>query len=129
MTVDECEALGLTVNKFTPDILQEFQQLKDQNQILKISATSNPVDLTGSVTDDQFVISADVIFRDPEINGIILLGLHHMPGLREKYIDGIVMIAAKIQQTHRNVRYWRNRNGALHPLKVRQTKRSSILFA
>jgi acyl-CoA synthetase (NDP forming) len=95
MTVDECEELGLTVNKFTPDILQEFQQLKDQNQILKISATSNPVDLTGSVTDDQFVISADIMFRDPEINGIILLGLHHMPGLREKYIDGIVMISAR----------------------------------
>jgi acyl-CoA synthetase (NDP forming) len=95
MTVDECEFLGLTVNKFTPEILQEFQQLKDQNQILKISATSNPVDLTGSVTDDQFVISADVMFRDPEINGIILLGLHHMPGLREKYIDGIVMISSR----------------------------------
>jgi acyl-CoA synthetase (NDP forming) len=95
MTVDECEFLGLTVNKFTPDILQEFQQLKDTNQILKISATSNPVDLTGSVTDDQFVISADVMFRDPEINGIILLGLHHMPGLREKYIDGIVMISSR----------------------------------
>jgi len=95
MTVDECEFLGLTVNKFTPDILQEFQQLKDTNQILKISATANPVDLTGSVTDDQFVISADVMFRDPEINGIILLGLHHMPGLREKYIDGIVLIASR----------------------------------
>ena len=95
MTVDECEFLGLTVNKFTPDILEEFQQLKDTNQILKISATSNPVDLTGSVTDDQFVISADLMFRDPEINGIILLGLHHMPGLREKYIDGIVLIASR----------------------------------
>jgi acyl-CoA synthetase (NDP forming) len=95
MTVDACEFLGLTVNKFTPDILQEFEQLKDQNQILKISATSNPVDLTGSVTDDQFVISADIMFRDPEINGIILLGLHHMPGLREKYIDGIVLISSR----------------------------------
>ena len=47
------------------------------------------------MTDDQFVISADLMFRDPEINGIILLGLHHMPGLREKYIDGIVKIASK----------------------------------
>ena len=69
--------------------------LKTQNLILKISATSNPVDLTGSVTDDQFVISADLMFQDPEIDGIILLGLHHMPGLREKYIDGIVKISAK----------------------------------
>jgi acyl-CoA synthetase (NDP forming) len=95
MTVDECESLDLTVNKFSDDILKKFQELKDQNLILKISATSNPVDLTGSVTDDQFVTSADLMFQDPEIDGIILLGLHHMPGLREKYIDGIVKISSK----------------------------------
>jgi acyl-CoA synthetase (NDP forming) len=95
MTVDECESLGLTVNRFTDDIIRKFQDLKDKNLILKISATSNPVDLTGSVTDDQFVASADLMFQDPEIYGIILLGLHHMPGLREKYIDGIVKISSK----------------------------------
>lgn len=95
MTVDALESLGLTVNKFTDDILKKFQNLKDQNLILKISATSNPVDLTGSVTDDQFTISADLMFQDPEIDGIILLGLHHMPGLREKYIDGIAEVSKR----------------------------------
>ena len=95
MTVDELDSSGLTVNRFSDDIIGKFQELKDQNLILKISATSNPVDLTGSVTDDQFVISADLMFQDPEIDGIILLGLHHMPGLREKYIDGIAEISSK----------------------------------
>ena len=95
MTVDESEILGLTVNRFTEETLQKFQELKDKGLILKIAATSNPVDLTGSVTDDQFVTSADLMFQDPTINGLILLGLHHMPGLREKYIDGIVKVAAK----------------------------------
>jgi len=93
MTVDECEALGLTVERFSEATLQKFQELKDQNIILKIAATSNPVDLTGSVTDDMFVMAADLMFQDPTINGIILLGLHHMPGLREVYIDGIVKVA------------------------------------
>ncbi len=93
MTVDECEALGLTVDRFSEETLKKFQELKDQNIILKIAATSNPVDLTGSVIDDMFVMAADLIFQDPNISGIILLGLHHMPGLREVYIDGIVKIA------------------------------------
>jgi acyl-CoA synthetase (NDP forming) len=93
MTVDECEALGLTVDRFGEETLKKFQELKDQNIILKIAATSNPVDLTGSVTDDMFVMAADLMFQDPQICGIILLGLHHMPGLREVYIDGIVKIA------------------------------------
>jgi acyl-CoA synthetase (NDP forming) len=94
MTVDECEALGLTVDRFSDESLQKFQELKDQNIILKIAATSNPVDLTGSVTDDMFVMAADLMFQDPQIYGIILLGLHHMPGLREVYIDGIVKVAS-----------------------------------
>ncbi len=41
----------------------------------------------------MFVMSADLMFQDPQVCGIILLGLHHMPGLREVYIDGIVKIA------------------------------------
>ena len=95
MTVDECEALGLTVEHFSDETLKKFQELKDKDVILKIAATNNPVDLTGSVTDEMFEISAELMFQDPKIHGIILLGLHHMPGLREKYIDGIVKISQK----------------------------------
>jgi acetate---CoA ligase (ADP-forming) len=98
MTVDELEFLGLTVDRFSDETLQKFQELKDQNIILKIAATSNPVDLTGSVIDDMFVMSADIMFQDPKVNGIILLGLHHMPGLREVYIDGIVKVAESYQK-------------------------------
>jgi acetate---CoA ligase (ADP-forming) len=94
MTVDECESLGLTVNHFSKETKQKFQELKDKNIILKIASTLNPVDLTGSVTDEMFEIAADLMFQDKEINGIILLGLHHMPGLKEKYIDGVVNVAA-----------------------------------
>jgi acyl-CoA synthetase (NDP forming) len=95
MTVDECEALGLTVERFTEETDKKFDRLKEDNVILKIAATQNPVDLTGSVTDDMFEIAAEIMFQDSKIYGIILLGLHHMPGLREKYIDGIVKIAGK----------------------------------
>ena len=45
--------------------MKKFQELKDQNIILKIAATSNPVDLTGSVIDDMFVMAADLMFQDP----------------------------------------------------------------
>ncbi len=95
MCVDECEILGLTVNKFSEPTLKKFAELKENGTILKIAATNNPVDLTGSVTDDQFVIAADLMFQEPSISGIILLGLHHMPGLQEKYIAGTAQVAAK----------------------------------
>jgi acyl-CoA synthetase (NDP forming) len=95
MTVDECELLGLTVEPLSSETQEQFEQLKNDGRILKIAATHNPVDLTGSVTDEQFEISVDLMFQDSEIDGIIFLGLHHMPGLREKHIDGIAKIASK----------------------------------
>ncbi len=95
MTVDELEVQGLTVDRFDKETDSKFEQLKAEGKILSIAATHNPVDLTGSVTDEQFEISADIMFQDPQMQGLILLGLHHMPGLREKYIDGIAAISHK----------------------------------
>lgn len=95
MTVDELETVGLTAERFTPETEAKFEELKKKGVILSIAATQNPVDLTGSVTDDQFVTSADIMFQDPTIHGIILLGLHHMPGLRETYIDGTHQVSKK----------------------------------
>jgi acyl-CoA synthetase (NDP forming) len=95
MTVDECELLGLTVEPLTQETQKKFEQLKNDGILVKFAATSNPVDLTGSVTDSMYEISADLMFQDPKIDGIIFLGLHHMPGLKEEYISGIAKIAAK----------------------------------
>jgi acyl-CoA synthetase (NDP forming) len=47
------------------------------------------------VTDDMFVVAADLMFQAPEVDGIILLGLHHLPALREKYIDGVAEVSRK----------------------------------
>jgi len=95
MAVDECELKGLTVERFSEETLQKFQKLKDQGVLPKFAATTNPVDLTGSATDEMFEIAADIIFQDPEIHGIILLGLHHIPSLREDYIDRVAKTANK----------------------------------
>ena len=95
MAVDECESNGLTVNRFSEETLQKFQKLKDQGVLPKFAATFNPVDLTGSVTDDMFEVAADLMFQDSEVHGIILLGLHHLPALREKYIGSVAQVSSK----------------------------------
>ena len=46
----------------------------------------------------MFEIAAELMFQDPKIFGLILLGLHHMPGLREKYIDSIVKVSSKFSK-------------------------------
>lgn len=95
MTVDELENLELTVEPFSEETLHAFEKLKADGVLLKIAATNNPVDLTGSVTDYQFEVSVDLMLQDPKVDGVIFLGLHHMPGLREKYIDSVAKVARK----------------------------------
>lgn len=53
----------------------------------------NPLDLTGSVTSAMFEVGAKILLDDPEIYGIIVLGLHHVPALQEDFVDMISELA------------------------------------
>jgi len=89
MAVDECELKGLTVKRFSDKTSEKFMLLKKDGKIPKFAATSNPVDLTGSATSEMFELSAEILIDSTEINGIILLGLHHTPALQEDFVDRV----------------------------------------
>jgi len=95
MAVDECELRGLLVKRFSEKTLQKFEKLKEEGKLPKFATNLNPVDITGSVTSEMFEIAAEILFQDPEIHGIILLGLHHTPTLQEDYIDRVAKVAGK----------------------------------
>ncbi|NIQ06644.1 MAG: CoA-binding protein, partial [Candidatus Korarchaeota archaeon] len=89
MAVDECELKGLSVEKFSEETIQRFEKLKKEGRLPKFATNFNPVDLTGSVTSEMFEIATEIVFQDPQIDGIILLGLHHTPALQEDFIDKV----------------------------------------
>jgi acetyl coenzyme A synthetase (ADP forming)-like protein len=95
MAVDECENKGLIVERFPEKTLNKLQKLKDQGILPKFAATGNPVDLTGSATDEMFEVAADILFQDPETSGVILIALHHIPALQERFIDLVAKVASK----------------------------------
>ncbi|MEM2337817.1 MAG: CoA-binding protein [Candidatus Bathyarchaeia archaeon] len=95
MAADECELRGIIVKKLSEEILQKFERLKEEGKIPKFAATLNPVDLTGSVTSEMYKLAAELVFQDPEIHGIIVLGLHHTPALQEDYIDKVAAVAGE----------------------------------
>jgi acyl-CoA synthetase (NDP forming) len=43
----------------------------------------------------MFELATEVLFQDPEIDGVILLGLHHLPALQEDYVDRVAKVASK----------------------------------
>ncbi|MDH7477316.1 MAG: CoA-binding protein [Candidatus Bathyarchaeota archaeon] len=95
MAVDECELRGLAVKRFSEATIQKFEKLKGEGRLPKFATNLNPVDITGSGTSEMFETAVEILFQDPEINGIILLGLHHTPALQEDYIDRVAKVASK----------------------------------
>lgn len=95
MAVDECELKGLNVKRFSESTFQKFEKLKEEGKLPKFATNLNPVDITGSGTSEMFEHATKILFQDSEINGLIMLGLHHMPALQEDYIDRIAKVASK----------------------------------
>lgn len=95
MAVDECELRGLSVERFSDGTMRRFERLKEEGKIPKFATNSNPVDVTGSATSEMFEYVTEILFQDPEIHGIILLGLHQTPALQEDYIDRVAKVANK----------------------------------
>ena len=48
-----------------------------------------------SLASEMFEYATEILFQDPEIHGIILLGLHHTPAIQEDYIDRVAKVAEK----------------------------------
>ncbi len=95
MAVDECELKGLSVKRFSEKTIQKFEKLKERGELPKFATNTNPVDITGSATSEMFEYATEILYQDPEIHGIIMLGLHHTPALQEDYIDRVARVASK----------------------------------
>jgi acyl-CoA synthetase (NDP forming) len=95
MATDECELKGLAVQHFSEETIQRFEKLKKEEKLPKFATNLNPVDITGSGTSEMFELAAEILFQDPGICGILLLGLHHTPALQEDYIDRVAKVASR----------------------------------
>jgi acyl-CoA synthetase (NDP forming) len=89
MAVDECITKGITVNRLSDEVLERFEVLKRKGKLPKFATNMNPVDTTGSATSEMFELSAQILLEAEEVNGLIVLGLHHTPGLQEDFVDRV----------------------------------------
>jgi len=99
MAVDECVSQGLNVKKFSDETIAKFEKLKSEGKIPRFATNLNPVDLTGSVTSEMFEEGIRILFEDPEIDGIIVLGLHHLPALQEDFVDRVAELSKKYNKS------------------------------
>jgi acyl-CoA synthetase (NDP forming) len=80
LAVDKCSEYGLAV----PHLSEETKQMIRENftsSIQPIASLLNPIDLTGSAVDDDFLAAANVLSKSPEIDCILILVLPYSPGI------------------------------------------------
>ena len=99
MAVDECIKQGMQVKKFSDVTISKFEKLKQDGRIPRFATNMNPVDLTGSVTSEMFEEGIKILFEDPQIDGIIVLGLHHLPALQEDFVDRVWRLSKKYNKS------------------------------
>jgi acetyl coenzyme A synthetase (ADP forming)-like protein len=93
LAVDECELNGVNVKRFSEKTYERLDSLRKKGVIPEFASLENPIDLTGIATSEMFEEVARILFEADEINGIIVISLHHVPALQEDFIDKICKLS------------------------------------
>ena len=80
LAADACDRQGLTVPAFSPELQG---RIRDQLSpaVKGIAGLGNPLDLTGSARDEDFISAAKELSRSPEIDSVLLLILPYSPAI------------------------------------------------
>ena len=80
LAVDACSDHGLSVPTL-PEQAQTEIRGKLSPSVQPIASIGNPIDLTGSAVDDDFLSAAEYLSEMPEVDCILLLLLPYLPGI------------------------------------------------
>jgi acetyltransferase len=80
LAVDTCLSHGLSVPTLVEQDQIEIRE-KISPRIQAIASFTNPIDLTGSAMDDDFVTAANFLSRKKEVDCILILLLPYLPGI------------------------------------------------
>jgi acyl-CoA synthetase (NDP forming) len=80
LACDICADLGLRVPRLSEPVKSELRAGLSAN-VRDIASLENPVDLTGSAVDDDFVAALGVLSQAAELDAVLLLLLPYSPGI------------------------------------------------
>ncbi|MBN2071195.1 MAG: CoA-binding protein [Candidatus Krumholzibacteriota bacterium] len=78
VAVDRCSQGGLEIPSLAEDVQEEIRK-NLSGSIQKIASLGNPLDLTGSARDDDFVVAARELSKNDDIDCILMLLLPYLP--------------------------------------------------
>lgn len=94
MAIDACTARGIAVPEL-PEEARERLRMGLSPSVREIATLSNPIDLTGSGIDDDFVATAETLFAMEEIDCVLALLLPYIPGITSDLGAKLSNVAAR----------------------------------
>jgi len=80
LAVDACSAHGLSVPTLSEGLQAEIRK-QVSPRVRDIASYSNPIDLTGSAVDDDFIAAATFLSSREEVDCVLILLLPYTPGI------------------------------------------------
>lgn len=80
LAVDTCQEHGLTVPALPADVKSALKE-KLSDSVKSIASLNNPIDLTGSAMDDDFIASVDALSTSDDVDCVLVLLLPYSPGI------------------------------------------------
>ena len=80
LAVDACLGHGLSVPDLEPGLKKRLRSALNPS-VRTIAALGNPIDLTGSAMDEDFIAMADALSASEAVDAILILLLPYSPGV------------------------------------------------
>jgi len=80
LAVDTCQQHGLSVSALDPEVKSALQARLSPS-VQSIASLQNPIDLTGSALDDDFIAAVDALSSAQNIDCVLVLLLPYSPGI------------------------------------------------
>ena len=93
LAVDACSSRGLSVPTLSDQHQAEIRE-RVSSRVRAIASFSNPIDLTGSAVDDDFIAAAKFLSSMEEVDCVLILLLPYTPGVTSD-------LAARLSQIYR----------------------------
>lgn len=80
VAADACSCHGLDIPRLSEASIRAIRE-KLSTGVQAIASLKNPVDLTGSAVDDDFIAAVEVLSRDASVDCLLILLLPYSPGI------------------------------------------------
>jgi acetyl coenzyme A synthetase (ADP forming)-like protein len=82
VATDKAVQLGLELPKLEDSTVNKLKTF-----LPTYASTKNPVDLTGDATDERYKSTIDVVLKDKNISGAVIIALMQLPTLTDEFVN------------------------------------------